>query len=586
MQKCTSNNNRKKVRNSVLSKILIVSEKPTAAKRIAEALDENGTPKEVKRAKASYFECNRNQDVLIIVYALGHLFELKQTEKGWKYPRLDVEWVPKYEAVKKATQTKPIIRLIKNLSKNIDRYIVATDYDIEGSLIGYLTLRYACETDPKKAHRMVFSNLTKQEIQNSYDNVRSHLDFPLIDAGWFRHEIDWLYGINFTRALTLAIKNTVGWFKVISTGRVQGPTLAFVAERNQEINLHVPIPFWKILAEGKYHDELLELEYSKNRIEIKKEVSGIVKSLQNAEGFVKAINRRVSTYNPPAPFNLSGLQSEAYRHFGFKPSRTLAIAQKLYLEALISYPRTNSQKIPDSIDTREILRNLGKIRTYKKLTDELLSKKKLVPIQGKKTDPAHPAIHPTGNKPEKLTPSERKLYDLIVKRFLSIFADPSKKESVRADIVFNDHLFYLRGLRILEAGWIKFYDPYSKSDVRNVPPLKENDTIEIVHVEGEERFTLPPPFYNPSSLLKTLEKAEIGTKATRAGIVDSLKSRGYTLNDRFELSTLGYTAYETLQHYMPLMLSSEFTRQLEDDMEGQCGDRHLIDHRLDRGGVL
>ena len=567
MQKCTSQKSNEKLRSLILSRVLVISEKPTAAKRIAEALDDNGTPKEIKKGKASYFECNNGQDILIIVYALGHLFELKQTVKGWKYPRLDVEWVPKYEVVKKATQTKPIINLIKNLAKDIDYFIIATDYDIEGSLIGYLTLKYACKTDPKNAQRMVFSNLTKNELQNSYENIRPHLDFPLVDAGWFRHEIDWIYGINFTRALTLAIKNTIGWFKIISTGRVQGPTLAFVAERDQEINLHVPIPFWRILTEGKYKDQMLELEYSKKRIEIENEAISIVKSLQNAEGHVRSINKSVTTHSPPAPFNLSGLQSEAYRHFGYKPSRTLAIAQKLYLEALISYPRTNSQRIPESIDTREILTNLGKIRTYKKLTDELLGKKKLVPVQGKKTDPAHPAIHPTGNKPEKITPSERKLYDLIVRRFLSLFADKSKKESIRADIISNDHLFYLRGLRILEQGWIKFYEPYSKSDVREIPPLAENDIIDIVHIVCDERFSPPPPFYNPSSLLKVLENANLGTKATRAGIVDSLKSRGYTLNDRFELSTLGYTTFETLQQYMPLMLSSEFTRQLEEGME-------------------
>ncbi len=548
-------------------KCLVIAEKPTAAKRIAEALDENSNPSEIKKRGVSYFECVRNECTLLVVYALGNLFELKQTEKGWTYPRLEVEWVPKYEVVKKATNVKPIINLIKGLSKDIDTFVVATDYDIEGSLIGFLTLKYACKTDPKKARRMIFSNLTKAELQTSYENISPELDFPLIEAGWFRHEVDWLYGINFTRALTLAIKNTAGWFKIISTGRVQGPSLAFVAERNREINLHVPIPFWGLSIQGEHNGEPLEIEYSKNRIEFKHDAVNIVKDLQNTHGVVRSVNKKQSTLSPPAPFNLSGLQSEAYRHFGFKPSRTLALAQKLYLDALISYPRTSSQKIPESIDTQEIIKNLGKIKTYKNLTAELLKKKKLIPIQGEKTDPAHPAIHPTGNKPGKLTPSEKKLYDLIVRRFLALFADSSIKESLRVDIECGEYLLFLRGLIVLTQGWMKFYDPYAKSNERELPLIKEGDTIELKQISIEDKFSSAPSYYNPSSLMKVLEKENLGTKSTRACIVDSLKSRGYTLNDRFELSTLGYTTFETLHQYMPMMLSAEFTRQLEEEMD-------------------
>ncbi|MHA2119260.1 MAG: toprim domain-containing protein, partial [Candidatus Thorarchaeota archaeon] len=121
---------------------MIITEKPTAAKRIASALDDNQSPQEVKKRSASYFECKRGTDELVVVYALGHLFELKQTVKGWTYPRLETEWVPKYEVEKKkTTQIKPIINLIRRLSKDIDSFVVATDFDIEGSLIGYLTLK-------------------------------------------------------------------------------------------------------------------------------------------------------------------------------------------------------------------------------------------------------------------------------------------------------------------------------------------------------------------------------------------------------------------------------------------------------------
>jgi len=399
---------------------MLVTEKPTAAKKIAKALDESNSPKEIKKGKTSYFECTRGNDELVVVYALGHLFELKQTEKGWTYPRLENKWVPKYEVDKKATKIKPIISLIKKLSKDIDRFVVATDYDIEGSLIGYLTLLYACKTDPSQATRMRFSALTENELEHAFENM-IELDFPLIESGQVRHEVDWLYGINMTRALTLSIKKAAGWFKIVSTGRVQGPALSYVAQREKEINLHVPLPYWMIQVVAHHNNEELELEYFKKRISTASDANAIVENLSGQTAIVDKINRRTVTQQPHPSFNLSSLQSEAYRHLGFKPSRTLALAQSLYLNSAISYPRTSSEQLPDTLDIKGILTGLSAMKDYASMAKTIL-KEPLNPVQGKKTDPAHPAIHPTGEKPTKrLTPSEKKLYDLIVRRFFSVF---------------------------------------------------------------------------------------------------------------------------------------------------------------------
>ncbi|UCH03732.1 MAG: DNA topoisomerase I, partial [Candidatus Thorarchaeota archaeon] len=559
-------------RRDRLSRVLIISEKPSAARRIAEALDENSTPHEIKKGKVSYYECRKEGETLLVAYALGHLFDLRQSEKGWKYPRLSTEWVPKYEVNKKAAGTKPIISLIMRISKDVDQFVVATDYDIEGSLIGYLTLKYACRADPSQAARMVFSTLTKDELKNAYMNRTSTLDFPMIEAGHARHEVDWLYGINLTRALTLAIKKASGWFKIVSTGRVQGPTLALVAERDRDINVFVPTPFWAILATATHAHEDFLLEYSNKRIETKREADAIVSDLQGATAFVDSITRKTSLQKPPAPFNLSGLQSESYRHFGFKPSRTLAIAQKLYLDALISYPRTGSQKIPPSIDIERILTGLKEQRNYKALVGRVIDGGNLVPVQGKKDDPAHPAIHPTGAKSERrLTPGETKVYDLVVRRFLALFGESATRESVRADIKAGAHLLYLRGLKVLMRGWMDFYEPYVSHREVLLPSIDEGDEMVLAPVTNETKYTSPRPRFNPSSLLKLLEKENLGTKGTRASIVDSLRSRGYTLGNRFELSTLGYALFETLQEHIPEILSAEFTRQLEKEMENIQG---------------
>ncbi|MFW9955392.1 MAG: DNA topoisomerase I [Candidatus Thorarchaeota archaeon] len=551
-----------------MSNIMVISEKPTAAKKIAVALDEKSAPKEIKKRGASYFECSRGGNSLFVVYALGHLFELRQTEKGWTYPRLEMEWVPRYEVEKKATGIKPIISLIKQLSKNTDIFVIATDYDIEGSLIGFLTLKYACGVEPGRARRMFFSTLTAHELQHSFDNANPSLELPMIEAGHVRHEVDWLYGINLTRALTLAIKNVSGWFKIVSTGRVQGPVLSFVSERDKQINIFVPIPYWSINCIGQFKEADLSLEYSRGRIDVLNDAENIAKSLRGKTAIVDNVVQKEFTQSPPVPFDLSGLQAEAYRHFGFKPSRTLALAQTLYMEGLISYPRTSSQQIPSSVDIVQILKGITLQKQYKALAKKIIESKNLIPIQGKKTDPAHPAIHPTGEKPSRrLTPSENNVYDLIVRRFLSLFGPPAKKESMRVNIKCDSHELLARGLRVIEVGWMEYYEKYAYQKENILPYLGKGDSILLKQVNFEEKRTTPPNRYNPASLLKVLEKERLGTKATRASIVDSVRSRGYTLNDRFEMSTLGYTLFETLREYVPSMLSAEFTRELEQKMD-------------------
>jgi DNA topoisomerase-1 len=265
---------------------------------------------------------------------------------------------------------------------------------------------------------------------------------------------------------------------------------------------------------------------------------------------------------------LSDLQTEAYRHFGFRPSRTLAVAQKLYLDALISYPRTSSQKLPLSLDIKGILNGLQQLTRFGPLVRRLLQQSQLTPARGEKDDPAHPAIHPTGVRPtEELTPSDKKVFDLIVHRFLASLGEAAVKKTIRVEISCGKHLFFMRGAIVVKTGWMEFYGPFARLEERTLPPLGKGDEIHLTSVSVDEKYTSPPPRFNPSSLLRLLEEENLGTKATRSEIIDSIGSRGYTSGDRFELSALGYAAYETLQQYVPTLLSADMTRMLEDKME-------------------
>jgi len=225
------------------SRILVVCEKPTAASRIAQALDDHNSPETYREKGVSYHLARNGRNDLIIVSALGHLYSIRQSKGKWTYPIFDTKWVPAYVANKKLSRTKPFIEIIKKLSKNLQGHISACDYDLEGSLIAYMIIQDICtDTELKKTRRMKFSTLTDQDIRTSYKTAKG-LDFSLIDAGKSRHEIDWLYGINLSRALTLSVRNAAGLYRTLSIGRVQGPTVSYIQKREIEIQTFVPIPY-------------------------------------------------------------------------------------------------------------------------------------------------------------------------------------------------------------------------------------------------------------------------------------------------------------------------------------------------------
>ena len=322
-------------------------------------------------------------------------------EKKGDYPVFNYKWVPRHLVERNKKCLSKWVEAFSKLSFDADKFMMACDYDIEGSLIGYCILKHACDNKELLAKRMKFSTLTKSELEKAYENPYEHLDFRFIESGKTRHEVDWLYGINFSRALSLAAQRESGNYSILSTGRVQGPTLKILTDREKKINSFVPTPYWEIKAEIQIGNTIVEAEFEKKRIETKAEAEKIQEDCQNKKGEVSTVELRTVYQKPPVPFDVGELQREAYTIFGYNPRRTLAIAQRLYLDALISYPRTGSQKLPSVIDYRKILTFLKTHRGYKQLASRLLQKKVLKPRQGPKDDPAHPAIYPTGKLPKK-----------------------------------------------------------------------------------------------------------------------------------------------------------------------------------------
>ena len=546
---------------------LIITEKPDAASRIASALDAEGKAEKTVENGVPYYVAKRSENI-VVVPALGHLYTVASAKKRKReYPVFDFQWVPRYLAERGAARTRTWLKVISKLAENAGTFIDACDYDVEGSIIGYSILKYACDNKENTAQRMKYSTLTKEELVKSYTEPLPHLDFALIEAGLTRHEVDWLYGINLSRALTMAAKNYSGKYATLSTGRVQGPTLKFLETRERSIKCFVPTPYWSIKAEVKIEGAVFEAEYEKKAIEIKAEAEAIIESCKGKDGETEKIEIKKFQQMPPLPFDLGSLQSEAYRLFRYTPMRTSSIAQRLYLDALISYPRTSSQKLPPVIGYEAILKQLGRTREYAKLTAELLAKSALKPAEGKKEDPAHPAIYPTGNLPERtLYSTEKNIWDLVVRRFMAVFGESAIRQSVKVTISINGNHFQLNGRRTLEEGWLRFYKPHVQSEDTPLPPMKEGQKVSVKRVILEDKFTKPPSRYNPSSLLRKMEKEEIGTKATRAGIIQTLHNRKYIREERIVVTDLGFEVIDVLKKYCPSVVSIELTRKLEERM--------------------
>ena len=546
--------------------VLIITEKPDAALRIASALDEKENPQRLYDNNVPYYVARRGREI-VVVPALGHLYTITGEQKGRSYPVFTFKWVPRYVAERKATRIRSWLQTITKLAKEAEIFIDACDYDVEGCIIGYCILKYACGNKEQMSKRMKYSTLTKQELEKSYAEPLPHLDFGLIEAGRTRHEVDWLYGINLSRALTNATKNWSGRYATISTGRVQGPTLKFLVTREEDIKTFVPTPYWQIKAKVEINGQLFEAKYEKQRVETRKEAEAIVDACKNKKGQIEEVEVREFIQPPPFPFDLGTLQNEAYNLFKYTPRRTMSIAQQLYLNALISYPRTDSQKLPSTIGYKMILKNLSKAEEYKRLTSELLAQQTLRPNEGKKDDPAHPAIYPTGNLPEKgLETSQRKIWDLVARRFMSVFGESAVKQSMKVCLAVDGHHFYFDGRRILTEAWMHYYEPYVRFEEVILPPIKEGQPVNIKRIVLESLLTEPPSRYNPSSLLREMEETGIGTKATRADTIQTLYDRGYVKDERMTVTGLGFEVSGILERYCPTIISTTLTRELETKM--------------------
>lgn len=497
--------------------------------------------------------------------------------KGWKVESLPyLTWAP----IIKNPAEKEIIRVLKNLAKKADSVVIATDFDREGELIGSDALSCVREVaSDVPVSRARYSALIKGEVTEAFNNL-VELDQNLADAGESRQYIDLIWGAVLTRYLTLA--KFGGFGNVRSAGRVQTPTLALVVERERERMAFVPEDYWQIRGMAAAKGADFKISHATARFTDKDaaqtafgHVDGVV------AGTVTDVAKRSRKQQPPVPFNTTSLQAAAAAE-GISPARTMRIAESLYMSGLISYPRVDNTVYPRSLDLEGIVKGLAANSPALAPVCKKVLAGPMKPTRGKTETTDHPPIHPTGQgDPTTLDGGQLKLYNLIARRFLATLMGPATIENTKVSIDVAGEPFTASGDVLVDAGFREAY-PYGLKRDEQLPALDAGDVVDVHDVNLEAKQTEPPARYSQGKLVQEMEKRGLGTKSTRASIIERLYQVRYLKNDPIEPSQLGMAIVDALSQFAPRITTPEMTAELDEDMthvaEGQDTQTHVVDH--------
>ena len=588
--------------------ILVVTEKNDAAQQIARLLSESGKPTADKVYNTPIYRFRHGGDDWVTIGLRGHILQpdfppdLKYDSKegwygltadgdhlpadipdtlerppykskrkpfvadgvdikGWKIPSLPyLVWAP----IEKQPVEKEIIRSLKNLAKKADAVIIGTDFDREGELIGSDALRQIRSVAPDvPVSRARYSAFTKGEIDHAFANL-VELDQDLADAGESRQYIDLIWGATLTRYLTTARFSGLG--NTRSAGRVQTPTLALVVEKERERMDFVPKDFWVISGEAKKGGEAFKVVHATAKFWDKDAADAAYAHVRDAKtATVTAVTHNSTTQKVPAPFNTTSLQAAAASE-GISPARAMRLAESLYMSGLISYPRVDNTVYPPSLDLRGCVRALSSVPQYAAACKEILGQDRLHPTRGKTEDTDHPPIYPTAAaNPDDLQPAEWKLYNLVARRFLATLMDVAVTDHTKVSLDVSGEPFSASGSVLVKAGYKAIY-PYGQKKDDLLPSLVEGDACDVTKMGFAAKQTEPPARYSQAKLIQEMERLGLGTKSTRASIIDTLYQRKYLKNDPCEPSQLGMAIIDALSEYAPHITTPGMTAELEDDM--------------------
>ncbi|MDR2903988.1 MAG: DNA topoisomerase III [Clostridiales bacterium] len=533
-----------------MGKILVIAEKPSVGRDIARVL------KCTKKGEGFLFS-----EEYIVSWAIGHLVTLCDPEdydeglKKWRYETLPI--MPAEIKLKPVPNTKSQLNILKKLmtDKDVDSLICATDSGREGELI--FRYIYRIVKSKKPFQRLWNSSMTDQAIKDGFANLKDGAVYDhLYLSAKCRSEADWLVGINASRAYTIRYN------ALLSIGRVQTPTLAILVDRQKEINAFDPKDYWEITAffEG-YKGKWFNPEDQETKLYDKEKADGIAEKVKGKTGVVKSIEKEEKRQPPPLLYDLTELQRDGNRKFGFSASKTLSIAQDLYEKRkMITYPRTDSRYLSADMKSKvaATLKKLN-IDPYKKYVQTVLDLPQL-PFSKRMIDDAkvtdHHAIIPTdGNiNLAALSADELKIYDLIARRFIAAFYPAYIYHITKIITIAESENFLTKRMTVAQYGYMELYREEKTAQKKSkksedddlsavLPDVKEKDAVSVSDALSEQKKTKPPKLYNEATLLSAMENAGrlvededlkeqlkdsgLGTPATRAAIIERLIQVNY-----------------------------------------------------------
>jgi len=541
-------------------KSLVLAEKPSVGREIARVLG-------LGQIHKNYIEGKQ----YIVTWALGHLVELKMPEhydskyKQWRLEDLPI--IPERMGLNVIRQTSHQFKAIENLAKRPDvgEIIIATDAGREGELVARWILEKIRSRKPIK--RLWISSVTDRAIRQGFKELKPGKDFEnLYHSAVCRAEADWLIGLNVSRALTTKYQDP------LSAGRVQTPTLALIIEREKQIQAFKPKPYWTLSAKiGPFQAEW-ELNGEK-RIFQREKAEELLKKIKDQTAIVQSVKRKEKTESQPLPYDLNELQRDANKRFGFSAKKTLNLLQNLYEQhKIVTYPRTDSRYLTKDMEVTMFERLESLPASYKEEVRFALKNKgkvfaKHVFNNERVTD--HHAIIPTEEKAHlsDLSADERKIYDLIVRRFLMMFYPPYKYESIQMEFSVQGEIFTSRHTRIVDMGYRKINQKdEGEEEQQTFVAAEKGQRFNIKDVNLQERLTEPPARYSEADLLGIMEKYGLGTPATRAEIIEKLVESEVVerLNGRFHSTKKGRQLIELVNDELK---SPELTAKWERELE-------------------
>ena len=560
---------------------LIISEKANAAKKIAQFLAE-GPVKDGKHRSVPHHTFTWKGEESVSVGLKGHVLNPEYPEEYSNWQKVEPSELIDAEILKSVSE-KGVANAVKSLAKKADRVVIATDFDREGELIGVEALSLVFEANPKlvdHVERSRFSALTKGEVTRAFDDLVD-VSRELADAGEARQDIDLIWGATLTRWVSRATKRYGSAF--LSVGRVQSPTLVLIAERERERRAFVPEPYWEIEATLKNGGDPFGVRHAHGRFKEEAAARAAFENMTEA-ATVTEVKQKSATRPPPAPFNTTGFLTAA-ASLGISPSRASRIAEDLYTDGYISYPRTDNTVYPRSLDLREILGYLKRVEGAGSYAEKLLASGNLSPTRGKKETTDHPPIYPTGYASKKaLRDDQWKIYQLVVRRFLATLSGPAKNLRTTLRFESGGEPLTTSGTVVTEEGWLGVYF-YGRRADEELPALNEGDEVAVVEAEVLGKETQPPGRYGQGRLITVMEDLGLGTKATRPNIIQNLYDRGYVHDDPLIPTEKGIAVAQALKDFASEIASHEMTAELERSMdaisEGKVSKENVVDESRD-----